>query len=152
MSENPLEYQVGGDHYQRLGQYQPWLVLQRWMAAGSPVGLEAYLAGEAVVYLARFLTDAPGKGGRDDVRKALHCLEYLLTQMPQTELTDTQPLERAIYRAYAGGYGQPVFVQCRHDGKAFIRPANGQGGGFWTSTGKLTAADDAGDPEQDDHR
>lgn len=151
MSENPLDYQVGGEHYWRLGSYQPWIVLQHWMDAGSPVGLEAYLAGDAVVYLARFLSAAAGKGGRSDVEKAVHCLQYLLTQMPQTELTDTPPLERAIYRAYAGGYGQPVLVQCRHDGKAFIRPVNGQGGGFWVSEGKLTAVDD-GDPEQDDHR
>ena len=138
MSENPLDYQVGGDHYWRLGSYQPWLVLKHWMSAGSPVGLEAYLAGEAVVYLARFLSDAAGKGGRDDVEKAIHCLQYLLTQMPKEEIVDTPPQERAIYRAYDGAVGQMVIVQRRRDGHAFIRPVSGTGGGYLVSEDKLS--------------
>lgn len=151
MSENPLDYQVGGEHYWRLGSYQPWIVLQHWMDAGSPVGLEAFLAGDAVVYLARFLSSAAGKGGRGDVEKAVHCLQYLLTQMPTDKVLDTTPQERAIYRAYAGACGQPVLVQCRHEGRAFIRPANGQGGGFWTSDDKLSPVPDL-TADQDDLR
>lgn len=137
MNENPLEYQIGGDHYQRLGQYQPWLVLKHWCSIGHPSGMEAYLANEIVVYMCRFITDAPGKGGIDDVKKAAHSIEYLLSILKQNaEKAETIPLERAIYRAYSGAPGQKVYVQCRFEKKAFVRPENGKGG-FWTNENKL---------------
>lgn len=137
MSENPLEYQIGGDHYQRLGQYQPWLVLKNWYDAGTPVGMQSFLAGEAVVYLCRFITDAPGKGGIDDVRKAAHSIEYLLTLLQDSRAkANPEPLERAIYRAYSGAPGLPVLIQARHEQQVFVRPESGKGG-FWTHEDKL---------------
>lgn len=139
MSENPLEYQVGGDHYRRLGIYQPWLVLKNWCTIGNPTGMEAYLASEIVVYMCRFITDAPGKGGIDDVRKAAHSIEYLLTLLKdKCAKAEPDPLERAIYRAYSGAPGQKVFVQYKQqDGQVFVRPENGKSG-FLTSENKIS--------------
>ena len=63
--------QVGGDHYKKLGEYQPWKVLPKWLTADE---LRGYVKGEAIVYLAR----ERDKGGIDDIRKAKHVLELYL--------------------------------------------------------------------------
>ncbi len=76
-----LATQVGGNHYAKLGQYQPWQVLQRWL---TPEEFRGYMKGEAIVYLAR----EQSKGGRQDIEKALHVLQgYLeLTKGEQAEV------------------------------------------------------------------
>lgn len=138
MSEDPLDYQIGGDHYQRLGQYQPWLVLKSWFDVGLPVGNEAFLAGEAVVYLCRFITDAPGKGGIDDLEKALHSLEYLRAILRGKEqMIEPARLERARYHLHSQDVGNDVLVECRNGDRAFVRFVKG-GGGFWTTANKLS--------------
>lgn len=69
--------QIGGDHYEQMA-IQPWDALRAWL---TPEQLIGYHLGEAQVYLARFNAAAPGKGGRDDIRKAIHNLERLLEVM-----------------------------------------------------------------------
>ena len=73
-SSDPLTAQVGGDHYKRMGEAQPWRVLPKWL---TPPELRGYAKGEAIVYLAR----EGQKGGTDDIRKARHVLDlYLFTE------------------------------------------------------------------------
>lgn len=72
-----LQTQIGGDHYKKLGQYQPWEVLGKWM---TPEELKGFAKGTVIAYLAR----EEDKGGREDIEKAAHTLQiYLdLTKQP----------------------------------------------------------------------
>jgi len=65
---NPLNSQVGGDHYSKLGNYQPWQVLAEWM---TPEELRGFMKGTVIVYLAR----ERDKGGYQDIEKALHTMQ-----------------------------------------------------------------------------
>ena len=71
LPESALEAQVGGDHYKKLGEYQPWEVLARWM---TPEELKGYGKGTAIAYLAR----EADKGGRQDIAKAIHTLQLYM--------------------------------------------------------------------------
>ena len=71
VSDSVLDVQVGGDHYKKMGKYQPWEVLSRWM---TPEELKGYGKGTAIAYLAR----EEGKGGRQDIEKAIHTLQLYL--------------------------------------------------------------------------
>ena len=66
-----LDTQVGGDHYKKLGAYQPWEVLRRWL---TPEEFRGYMKGTAIVYLAR----EQDKGGMLDIKKAGHTLQGLV--------------------------------------------------------------------------
>lgn len=70
-----LADQVGGDHYRKLADYQPWEVLRRWL---TPEEFRGYMKGQAIAYLAR----ERDKGGDQDVAKAEHYLRGLLELMP----------------------------------------------------------------------
>lgn len=63
--------QVGGDHYKKLGKYQPWEVLRKWL---TPEEFRGYCKGEAIVYVARELD----KGGLESIEKAYHTLGFLI--------------------------------------------------------------------------
>lgn len=65
-----LDVQEGGDHYKKLGDYQPWEVLKRWL---TPEEFRGYMKGTAIAYLAR----ERDKGGMLDIRKAAHTLQGL---------------------------------------------------------------------------
>lgn len=67
---NSLDHQVGGDHYQKHGDLQPWNVLREYL---TPEELRGYHKGTAIVYLLR----ERDKGGDEDVRKAAHTLQHL---------------------------------------------------------------------------
>jgi hypothetical protein len=58
--------QVGGDHYQK-GALQPWDIFLAW-------GLDPW-AANVVKYILRF----PHKGGMEDLRKAKHYIEFLIS-------------------------------------------------------------------------
>jgi hypothetical protein len=66
-----LDTQVGGDHYKKLGAYQPWEVLRHWL---TPEEFRGYMKGTAIAYLAR----EQDKGGMLDIRKAGHTLQGLV--------------------------------------------------------------------------
>ena len=66
-----LDIQEGGDHYKKLGAYQPWEVLRRWL---TPEEFRGYMKGTAIVYLAR----EQDKGGMLDIKKAGHTLQGLV--------------------------------------------------------------------------
>lgn len=70
--------QVGGDHYQKLGDYQPMAVLKKWL---TPEEFRGYIKGTAIAYLAR----EADKGGDEDVRKAGHTLEFLIEELAREE-------------------------------------------------------------------
>ena len=65
MNQDPLERQVGGDHYRSMA-IQP----VEFIAAN---GLD-FLAGSAIKYLCRHRA----KGGRQDIEKAIHYCELIL--------------------------------------------------------------------------
>jgi hypothetical protein len=81
--ESVLESQVGGDHYRKLGEYQPWLVLKHWLSEDE---FRGFMKGTAIVYLAR----ERDKGGSQDIEKALHTLAgwLELTQPNQPTMED----------------------------------------------------------------
>lgn len=66
-----LDNQEGGDHYKKLGAYQPWEVLRRWL---TPEEFRGYMKGTAIAYLAR----EQDKGGMLDIKKAGHTLQGLV--------------------------------------------------------------------------
>lgn len=66
-----LQIQEGGDHYKKLGAYQPWEVLRAWL---TPEEFRGYMKGTAIAYLAR----EQDKGGDLDIKKATHTLQGLL--------------------------------------------------------------------------
>ena len=66
-----LDVQEGGDHCKKLGAYQPWEVLKRWL---TPEEFRGYMKGTAIAYLAR----EQDKGGMLDIRKAGHTLQGLV--------------------------------------------------------------------------
>lgn len=76
-SDSALESQVGGDHYKKLGKYQPWLVLKEWL---TPEEFRGYMKGQAIAYLAR----ERDKGGDQDIAKAEHYLRGLLEMQEPT--------------------------------------------------------------------
>jgi hypothetical protein len=70
-TDSVLTYQEGGDHYKKMGPHQPWQVLRTWL---TPEELRGYAKGTAVAYLAR----EQDKGGREDIKKAVHTLQLYL--------------------------------------------------------------------------
>lgn len=60
------DIQIGGDHYKKYGDLQPWDVIVAWNLG--------YLDGTALKYIARWRD----KGGLDDIRKAIHFLEKFI--------------------------------------------------------------------------
>jgi len=66
-----LDNQKGGDHYRKLGEYQPWIVLSKWL---TPEELKGAMKKEVIAYLAR----ESDKGGRLDIEKAMHTLQIYL--------------------------------------------------------------------------
>lgn len=66
-----LDTQVGGDHYKKMGDHQPWVVLKAWL---TPEEFRGYMKGTAIAYLARELD----KGGMQDIAKAAHTLDALV--------------------------------------------------------------------------
>lgn len=66
-----LDTQVAGDHYKKLGAYQPWAVLKAWL---TPEEFRGYMKGTAIAYLAR----EKDKGGMVDIEKAAHTLAALV--------------------------------------------------------------------------
>jgi len=66
-----LDTQHGGDHYKKLGDYQPWQVLKAWLTEEE---FRGYMKGTAIAYLAR----EAEKGGDLDINKATHTLQAFL--------------------------------------------------------------------------
>jgi hypothetical protein len=69
--ESALNEQEGGDHYKKMGQYQPWEVFHKWL---TPEELKGFMKGTVIAYLAR----EDEKGKRLDIEKAKHTLELYL--------------------------------------------------------------------------
>lgn len=66
-----FDKQEGGDHYKKLGEFQPWKVLNAWL---NHEELRGFAKGTAIVYLAR----ERDKGGLGDIKKAVHTLQIYL--------------------------------------------------------------------------
>jgi hypothetical protein len=66
-----LDVQEGGDHYKKMGIYQPWQVLSVWM---TPEEMKGAMKKEVIAYLAR----EADKGGRMDIKKAMHTIQIYL--------------------------------------------------------------------------
>jgi hypothetical protein len=57
-----LSLQVGGDHYKKLGEFQPWVVASKWL---TPEELKGAMKLTVLSYLCR----ESDKGGREDIKK-----------------------------------------------------------------------------------
>lgn len=86
--------QVAGDHYQKLGDYQPWEVLRRWL---TPEEFRGFMKGTAIAYLAR----ERDKGGLVDIEKGTHTLQAFIefeqeakTEAPQSKHTPCDELKQ----------------------------------------------------------
>ena len=66
-----LNTQHGGNHYKKLGDYQPWQVCKVWL---TPEEFRGYMKGTAIERLAR----ERHKGGDLDIQKATHTLQAFL--------------------------------------------------------------------------
>ena len=60
------DIQIGGDHYKKHGDLQPWDVIVAWNLGD--------LDGTALKYIARWRD----KGGINDIKKAIHFLEKFI--------------------------------------------------------------------------
>lgn len=69
-NESALSSQVGGDHYKKLGEFQPWNVLSKWL---TPEELFGYMKGTVIAYLAR-----NKENPREDAEKAMHTIQLYL--------------------------------------------------------------------------
>lgn len=85
------DIQIDGDHYRKLGDFQPWDVLAHWL---TPEEYRGYQKGVAIAYLARELS----KGGDSDIRKAAHHLQRLIEELDKK-----------------GGDKEPPFPEIRPD-------------------------------------
>lgn len=85
------DIQIDGDHYRKLGDFQPWNVLAHWL---TPEEYRGYQKGVAIAYLARELS----KGGDSDIRKAAHHLQRLIEELDKK-----------------GGDKEPPFPEIRPD-------------------------------------
>ena len=77
----PRSRQVGGDHYLNLG-IQPWDAMRAWM---TPEEFQGFLRGNVIKYTARFRA----KGGIEDLRKAMHYLENLISELEGAQAAGT---------------------------------------------------------------
>lgn len=71
VKESALTKQEGGDHYKRMGMYQPWQVAHAQL---TPEELKGAMKLTVTSYLAR----EAYKGGREDIKKAMHTLQIYL--------------------------------------------------------------------------
>ena len=71
LPDSVLDSQVGGDHYKKLGAYQPWEVCAAWL---TPDELRGAAKLTAIAYLCR----EREKGGLEDIKKAVHTLQIYL--------------------------------------------------------------------------
>ena len=77
-TQSASDVQIGGDHYKKLGAYQPWEVLAHCM---TPDELRGFGKGTAIAYLMR----ERDKGGVQDITKARHTLQLLEELLPVCE-------------------------------------------------------------------
>lgn len=66
--DTAIKGQCGGDHYKKLGDYQPWIVLSKWLTTEE---LRGFMKGTVISYLAR----EKDKGGDVDLEKSLHTMQ-----------------------------------------------------------------------------
>lgn len=81
---DPLKGQVGGDHYRKMGAYQPWAVLPHWL---TPDELRGFAKGTVIAYLAR----ERDKGGIEDILKSMHTLQLYERALPPQPQSETPP-------------------------------------------------------------
>lgn len=97
----PLGVQVGGDHYKKLGQYQPWEVA---FAQCTPEELKGAMKLTVQAYLAR----EADKGGLDDIRKASHTLQiYLELEGRRNAVQGPNAAPECSGHKYPGACAQP---------------------------------------------
>jgi len=96
-----LNSQEGGDHYKKLADYQPWVVLSKWM---TPEEMKGAMKKDVIAYLAR----ESDKGGREDIKKAIHTMqmylelteEHMPTKIFHCPVCDAEVDHRWLNKAY----------------------------------------------------
>ena len=91
MQNKANEKQVGGKHYSKYGDFQPWDAVIAWELG--------YLEGTALKYIARWRD----KNGVEDILKAIHFLEKLVeVEKAKQEQVDTIDKVMTVWA------GQPI--------------------------------------------
>ena len=86
--QSQIEKQIGGDHYSKFKDYQPWVVLSKWLSKEELIGA---MKKDVIKYLMRNKTDQ-----WEDIKKAQHTLNLvieLLEEKCDTKLYKTDQLE-----------------------------------------------------------
>lgn len=68
--QSQIEKQIGGDHYSKLKDYQPWVVLSKWLSKEELIGA---MKKDVIKYLMRDKTDQ-----WEDIKKAQHTLNLVI--------------------------------------------------------------------------
>lgn len=93
-----LDTQEGGDHYKSMS-VQPWQAFESWLTLEQHQG---YLLATATAYLARFNSQGLGKGGMQDVKKAIHTLQRMVEISEPTKHTPRVAAEPAPSAGWQG--------------------------------------------------
>ena len=97
MSAN--DRQEGGDHYKKMS-IQPWEAMEAW---ATDEQFSGYLLLTAIAYLARVNSAGVGKGGKVDVKKAIHFLEKWVEVIEKHEAdTAAAPVKTGHVSTIAG--------------------------------------------------
>lgn len=109
MTKSALDSQHGGDHYKKLGAYQPWEVLAKWL---TPEELRGYMKGTAISYIAR----EAEKGGDLDIDKAIHTMQ-IYRELATTEQTESQLITVLVREEAArkAGHRSSLYVKFDKD-------------------------------------
>lgn len=75
--QSALDTQVGGDHYKKM-PLQPWEIIDR-------NNLD-FWQGNAIKYVMRY----EEKGGVEDLRKAIHYIEYLIERYQKRQVSNAK--------------------------------------------------------------
>ena len=101
--------QVGGDHYKKM-PLQPWWLIRE-------CGLD-FWQGNVVKYVSRYKE----KNGKEDLEKAIHCLEYLNGNNIVNEISDIRIVEHYNTQNHLSKeQGEAILATatCHYDGAIF---------------------------------
>ena len=74
--EKPMKHQIGGNHYIKLGTFQPLAVGRAWCA-----NMTSPFHGYCLIAVLQYLARAPFKQGVESLKKARHLLDIWIEDM-----------------------------------------------------------------------
>lgn len=90
MTQNPFDEQYGGEHYKKLGEYQPWKMIEHLFTDEEMLG---YIKGTVYGYIVR------NKNGFEDFEKSMHHLQLFCDIWRRRHEGDAQARDKAVTEA-----------------------------------------------------